>query len=633
MTRHPQTILLALPLLLAACGGGSGPTTGSGLLPSSSVTVSASKSVIKLTPSGVSSDTPDSTTFTFINKAGGAALNISSAILKFGTSQTLAVTFGGLTVPSGFSCSDGSTSGCSTANLQFTEKTLQQALKDADLFGKIPALNGGLTSIPVEVDFDGVANPLNLVVSVGSTSTQPVVTPLTSPAPVITINSSASAPYSGNLNVTVSGNFDAASTVDRLVLQTVDSTGNVDNTTYVSNQPSATFSIDTTKFPDGTVTLKAIAITKTDTVNTVALRGESVAKTISVLNITAPVIALASPNDGSTVTSSTLPVQITVTRKNSAFTVPDGQMIVDLLDYRGQPVATQTISGIKDNVSANYTTSFDVGGLPVDTYTVRVRTLIAVAGGPASTVTTVGKVTTKSVSLNPPAAVIRFPVAIPNPVDTTHPTPAIINSSSGALVQISDDIGVAYIQVRFIRPDGTILNAYLLNQGFSPQPKGPLDIAITSLDIDGSQYVPNGFYTMRVTVADSEGNRNVQEIPVKVDRTVTINGLSETVSPLPTVPSTTSGQLTYTAGTWRISGLPTTPNPDLGASTRVSGLIYQDNVLVSTQFAILQGNSSTPVNYAFGAPGLYRVDWIVEDLVSGAVRYVPGTSLSVSKNP
>lgn len=629
MKRPNPTLVLLLPLLLAACGGTSAP--GNAL-----ISVAADKTTIALTSTGASATTDTSTNFTFTNKAGGAATDISSATLKFGTSKPITVSFPNISVTSGFSCADGSTSGCSTANLQFTASTITKALKDADLFGLLPALNGGQKSFPVELNFAGVANPLTFTVNVGAAVTNgggtSTPTPATSPAPVVTINTTAAAPYTGNLNVTVSGNFDATSTVERLVLQTIDVTGSVDSTSYVSNQPTATFSVDTSKFPDGNVLIRAIAITKSDA-NNAALRGESVTKTITVQNITPPVIALASPSDGSTVTTANMPVQITITRKNSAFTVPGGQIVVNLLDYRGQPVATQTITGVQDNVSANYTTSFDVGGLPVDTYTLSIKTPVAVAGGAAQTVTTVGKVTTKSISVNPPAAVIRFPVAIPNPANPAQPTPAVINSSSGALVQVSDETGIAYIQVRFVKPDGTILNAYLLNQGFSPQPRGPIDIAITSLDIDGSQYVPNGPYTMRVTVADSDGNRNVQEIPVTVDRTITINGLTQSVAPSPTVASTITGQLTYTSANWTINGLPTGFNPNLSASTRVSGLIYKDNVLVGSQFGIFQGSTSTTVSYAFGDAGLYRVDWIVEDLVTGAVRYVPGTSLSVTKNP
>ena len=629
MKRPNPTLVLLLPLLLAACGGTSSP--GSSL-----VSVAADKTTIALTSTGVSATTDTSTNFTFTNKAGGAATDISSATLKFGTSKPITVSFPNISVTSGFSCADGSTSGCSTANLQFTASTITKALKDADLFGSLPALNGGQKSFPVELNFAGVANPLTFTVNVGAAVTNgggtSTPTPATSPAPVVTINTTAAAPYAGNLNVTVSGNFDATSTVERLVLQTIDVTGSVDSTSYVSNQPTATFSIDTSKFPDGNVLIRAIAITKSDA-NNAALRGESVTKTITVQNITLPAIALASPSDGSTVTTANMPVQITITRKNSAFTVPGGRIVVSLLDYRGQPVATQTITGVQDNVSANYTTSFDVGGLPVDTYTLSIKTPVAVAGGAAQTVTTVGKITTKSVSVNPPAAVIRFPVGIPNPANPAQPTPAVINSSSGALVQVSDETGVAYIQVRFVKSDGTILNAYLLNQGFSPQPRGPIDVVIASLDIDGSQYVPNGPYTMRVTVADSDGNRNVQEIPVTVDRTITINGLTQSVAPSPTVASTKAGQFTYTSANWTINGLPTSFNPNLSASTRVSGLIYKDNVLVDSQFGIFQGSASTTVSYAFGDAGLYRVDWIVEDLVTGAVRYVPGTPLSVTKNP
>ena len=106
MKRRNSTLVLLLPLLLAACGGT--PTPGSSL-----VSVAAEKTTIALTSTGASATTETSTNFTFTNKAGGAATDISSATLKFGTSKPITVSFPNISVTSGFSCADGSTSGCS----------------------------------------------------------------------------------------------------------------------------------------------------------------------------------------------------------------------------------------------------------------------------------------------------------------------------------------------------------------------------------------------------------------------------------------------------------------------------------------------------------------------------------------
>lgn len=638
--------LLLLTVLLGACGGNS--TSTPGISTSSSISVTSSKSTFNFTSAGVSTDTPATTTYTFTNKAGGAAATVQSATIKYGTNQTLNVSFAGIAVPAGFSCSDGSTSGCSTANLQFTDSTLAKLLNDADLFSKLPSLNAGQTSIPLEVDFAGVSNPLNFTVNVGNTGVggqTPVTPPAASPVPVITINGSATAPYSGNLNVTVSGNFDAASSVDRLILQTTDSTGNVDNTSYVSNQPTATFSVDTSKFPDGNVSLKAIAITAPDTKTGTVLRGESAIKAVAVQNITAPVIALASPTDGSTVTTTNMPVQVTVTRKNTAFSIPGNQMIVSLLDYRGQQVATQTITGVQDNVSGTYTTSFDVGGLPADIYTLSVKTSVLVAGTAPQTVTTIGHVTTKSVSLNPPASIVRFPIAITK-ADGSR-SPAFVDSGSGFLATVSDNLSIQYVEARIvgpyavgnIEPDGTKqcqssgtplgtqVNVLLLNvPGAALLPYQTQDVFVANLDIDGSTYVPDSLpgqrYDLRVTVADNEGNRNIQCVPVVIQRN----------SPRPiytTSTSTTPGTLakgpTFSSGTWTLGSV--------SNNSRVAAVLYTNGVQNGTSFFSSVQAGTISVSQNFAASGTYEVKWLVEDMGTGVVTTVRGGTINVGTNP
>ena len=640
MKRLNPTLVLLLPLLLAACGGTSTPGN-------SSVNVAADKATIALTSTGTSATADASTNFIFTNRAGGAAVNISSATLKFGTSKPISVSFPNLSVPSGFSCADGSTSGCSTANLQFTASTITKALKDADLFGSLPALNGGQKSFPVEVAFVGVANPLTFTVNVGpavSSGGTSTPTPATSPAPVVTINTSAAAPYTGNLNVTVSGNFDATSTVDRLVLQTIDVTGNVDSTSYVSNQPTATFSVDTSKFPDGNVLLKAIAITKADT-NNVTLRGESVTRTITVQNITPPVIALAAPSDGSTVTTSIMPVQITITRKNSAFTIPGGQIVVSLLDYRGQQIATQTIVGVQDNVSGSYNTSFDVGGLPADTYTLSIKTPVAVAGGAAQTVTTIGKVTTKSVSGNPPASVVRFPIAITSASGVR--SPALVDSGSGFFATVSDDIAIGYVEARVVGPYpagnietdgtkqcqssgvplGTPVNVLLLNVlGARSIPYQTQDVFIPNLDIEGSTYVPDNIpgqrYDLRVTVADGDGNRNIQCVPIIIQRGLTRPAYITSTS---YVPDLTPKKPTYSSGTWTLSGV--------SNNSRVAAVVYAKGTQTGTNFFASVQGGSVSVSQNFAEAGTYEVKWLVEDTGTGVVTTVNGGVINVGTNP
>lgn len=619
-------VLLTLPLLLAACGSASLPSA-------SNATVTADRSVITLTPDGASTPADAAVNFTFTNRAGATAVSVGSATVTYGKDGTLNVPLPGFTIPAGLSCADGSTSGCSTANLQFTEKTFARTIADAALFGKLPGLNPGASGVPVSVTFPGVSGALNFTVNVAAPAGAAASTPASAPAPVLIVNGAAVQPYKGNLNVTVSGNFDAASTIDKLILQVTDADGTVDNTTYVSNQPTSTFSVDTSKLPDGTVTLQAIALTKADAAGAV-LRGKSATKTVTVQNITAPVIQISAPLDGSAFTGATLPVNINLTRKNSAFTVTGGALTVDLLDYRGQSVAMKTIAGVTDNVSGTYSTSFDVAGLPADRYTVRVQGSVTVAGGAAQTSTTVATVTIGTQSINPPAVVIRIPAALRNPADTSQPLRATLNSSSAVLLQMSDDKGVVNVQARLVRPDGVPLNAYLFNIGYPAPVLGPVEVVVGPFDIDGSQYVPNGPYTLRMTVTDTDGNRNIQEVPVTIDRANTVTGTVQSAQASPQPPITTPGKLNYTSGAWTLSNLPTTINKDLSGSTRVAGLLYRDATLVDIKRLDLTGESSITDGTTFTAPGDYRVDWLVQDLTSGTVTYLSGTQhITVIQNP
>lgn len=617
---------LTLALALAACGTVQSDN-------GNNVVVSANTSTITLASDGTSES---STAYTFTNPAGAKPTSVTSATVSWGTGaeQSKTVTIPAVSLPAGLTCAAAATNPSAVCDYNVTGTTfgarsLTASISDSTLFASAYAANPSAKNLPVTVTFNGAANAVNFVLSIGSASNSGGTTPVENPQPLVTVNSSASQPYSGTLNVTVAGNFDAASTVQSVILEVTDINGAVDNTTYTSTQSTATFSVDTTKFPDGKLSLRAIALTRD------GLRGESAVQNVTIQNIAYPTITIPSPASGTTVTTSTLPIQINITKRNTAFTIPGGSITVDLLDYRGELEATRTISGVADNANGTYSTTFDVASLPADTYTVRVRTPVLLSGNTsAQTVETVSQVTTNTTSQNPPAAVIRFPVALPNTVNPSSPTPAVINSASGMLVQVSDNTGVDYIQVRLVRPDGTPLNAYLLNMGFdSPKPLGPLDVVLNSLDIDGSQYVPNGTYTMRVTVADVDGNRNIQEIPVKVDRAVTISGLSTNSSTNPNTPNTAAGQLTYSSGTWTITGLPTTFNPNLSATTRVSAVLSVNGVTSGSQFFILNGESNASVAFGFSEAGVYRVDWIVEDLSTGAIRYVPGQAVAVVKNP
>ncbi|WP_119674322.1 beta strand repeat-containing protein [Deinococcus sp. RM] len=380
------------------------------------------------------------------------------------------------------------------------------------------------------------------------------------------------------------------------------------------------FALNTANYTNGPVTLFARA-TNNSTPNQTT---DTAPVTITAFNRVAPVLAIASPASGSSVTSPSLPVQLSINKKNSAFTVNGGTVKLDLLDYRGQQVDSKTVA-VSDNVDGVYTSAaFDLAKLPADTYTIR-ASMTVVLDGTITTTTTVeatSQITTNTASVNPPAAVVRIPVTLANGTNAT------VVSGSGFLVNVSDDTGVQYVQVRFVNKDGTPLNnSYLLNQGFDTPPKYA-DIVIPNLDIDGSQYVPDGEYNIRVTVADTTGNRNIQEVPVTVDRSASnnpsTNTYSQSVVTTPLTAKATSGALTYDNATWTLTGV--------NNASRVAAVIYKDGKVIGTRVEVgVTGNQS--VNYTFGDVGSYEVAWIVEDLTTGVVKYVTGTAVGVSRNP
>ncbi|MFC4455734.1 hypothetical protein [Deinococcus sonorensis] len=628
--------LLTLAVLLGACSTTPTPTSGSG-----TVTVAADKSAIVLAADGTSASSA-TTKYTFTNGAGAGKLNISKATLtSAGVSTDVALPT--IVVPAGVSCTV-TVSPCPTGNVQFGPQTVEKALNDADVFGKLVTANAGKSSFPVTVSFPGVSNTLNFTVSAGSASTPTDPTVPAAPSPVIVVTSSGTAPYSKLLGVNVSGGFAAGVAPKQMVLTVTGADGLSDSASYVSTQSSATFSVDTTKFPNGALTMQVTAIDANSQI------GKSAVKTVQIANRVAPTLTINTPVNGSTTTLTSQAVQFSVMKKNSAFSVTGGTATVELLDYRGKIVDTRTVA-VTDNVDGNYTAdAFDMAGLPADTYTVHVKLGVTLDPGTATAITqaldATSQVTTNTTSVLPPAATIRFPAI------TNNRTPGRIDSSSGFMVDVSDNTGVSVVEARIVGPydatkalalNGTTqcqesqtvpgsapVNVLLLNQGFNP-PLSLGSVVLPSIDIDGSAYVPdnapNQRYDMRVTAVDTDGNRNIQCIPVLINRAATKAArISYTTSVVtnPSPANTRSGQLNYSSGNFTIGGIT--------SSSRVTGVLYQNGARQSMAFTA-DATGSVVDSVGFGAAGTYQVVWIVEDMNTGIVTQTTGPSVSVIQNP
>ena len=637
---------LTLPLLLASCGGEGAPGT-------SVVTVTPSKLTANL---GTGSDTSAATAFTFTSKAGSRASTVNSATLTWtdpGTKmpKTATADLLAISLPSGFTCGAAGNTSCNFNDPGTTpgDRSVTASIPDAQLFAKVFAENPSATSLPVTVRFNGTSNDLPFTVTTAAVTAPPGSgggTPApVEKAPAPTIKVVGTGPYSGNMSVVVSGNYDATSTVDKVVLQITDSSGVVDTSTYTTTAAIQTFSIDTTKYANGTLTLKAIALTKS------GARGESSETAVTVQNLTNPELAVAAPGNGTTVTTPLVPVKVTLTKRNADFTIQNNAITIEVLDYRGVVVKSETLktddpAKCTGNTTANVTcnTTFDMAAYPADIYTIRVRSTVIVAGSTTpQPLEIMSKFTTNTASVNPPASTIRFPAF------SDAGKPATLDSGSGFLVNVSDNTGVDYVEARIVGPytedsivmNGTTqclqsqpvageapVNVLLLNKGFLAKPLGPVDVFLPSLDIDGSAYVPNTKagqrYDLRVTVADVEGNRNIQCVPIIIQRNVARPAYTTAMTTSPAVADPTPGKLTFTSAKWTLGGLTN--------RSRVAAVVYFKNEQQSSSF-FSSVTGEAKVGVSFGEEGSYNVVWLVEDMTTGVVTTVPGETISVSRNP
>ena len=652
MTISRFSPMLCLSVLLAACGPS--PVTP-GLSGNSGITVSSNKAVINLNSSGVSTDADPTTTFTFMNRAGGAAKTIQSATLKFGASQTLNVNLTGIAVPAGFSCSDGSTTGCSTANLQFTDKTIVQAIKDADLFNKLPGLNTGKTSIPVEVDFDGVSNGLNFTVNVGAaTPVDPSVLP--APSPVLVVNNTETPPYSNILSVTVSGGFAPGVAPALLSLEVTDAKGLVDSTTYTTTSSAATFSIDTSRYSDGVLSLRVIATDKNQQT------GTTLPKQIQIRNLVAPTFELVSPVTGSTVNGAVV-AKVQIRKNNTLFVFGTQTITFNVLDYRGQVLRSQTATITNPNPDVyEAATTFDINGpqFPNNIYTIEATSTVTLTGESSPrTLRAQNQFTTQNSNNKPPALIIQMP-ARPNTFSLAQKKFPVLNRNSGVMVQMSDDNGITNVQMQ-LTCDPTISQAGQTCPASAYQMNFPINQAgnfyrvfnIGSL-LDGEPYVENGNYILRFTVTDGT-NTNIQEIPVTVDRSQnTVGGLTTSSTAVdPNLCKTFLSVDSYLTGigtvNWtqdptdtscsQIGSYSTNLNKTVNP-VRVVGLEYSSNVnglALETPSLIridpeLPAGSSIIDGEAPALAGTYRTSFIVEDLVTGIVNMYQGANINVKTN-
>lgn len=402
------------------------------------------------------------------------------------------------------------------------------------------------------------------------------------------------------------------------------------DTTEYSNNEELTLTVETARVEGGlTFTSDPVTIT---VYNAGAIEKPE-------LNITAP--------GEDEVVSGLLPVSLSVSKRSSDFKFTSA-LTVDLIGPGNNITATKVIpqSELVSNKTAAYTTEpFDLIKPENDTYTLRAQVDIIVdPDGVARTETLQSfvHISTSGQGEDPPASLIRMPVR-PNGYDLNDPDSfPVLNRSSGLFIELSDDTGLAYVQVRLVcdvaiqKPgqncDGEPLNGYFLNKALGGTP-GPVYEPILELDIDSSVYVPDdGNYMLEITTEDTAGNTNVEEIAVTVDRdqdNILASDGAAFDSGVVAVPNPTPEELNPSSATWFTrspAGETTSANP-----IRVVSLFYFDGEL--TGFDVDAATDTAVDGLVFGEEGDYQIYHLVEDLTTGVVRTYGGGVVTVIRNP
>lgn len=418
-----------------------------------------------------------------------------------------------------------------------------------------------------------------------------------------------------------------------------------------------TFTLDVSLLPLGTHTISVAAETvrgKSSTSNSVEIQ---VTK-----NLSLPLFKISSPQSGAALGGKT-PIEVSVVKKGSDFTFLS-DITVQVIGYGGTVVKTLTIakSNLVNNGDGIYLT--DAVDWPrltgADAYDIRAFASISVDDGTAAAdpqFTVADQLTTEVTITNkkPPAANI----LVPSRNDPSSVVPsAILNRNGGIFLQITDedklDPNTKYrVDVRLISKNpggGAKITKYLYNL---PLLSGTFFHGISELLLDGSEYVENGAYTLQTISEDNDGNGNVQEVNIVVDRSapnlarVNANSLTVLVN-APYAPGKPDKQ----SATWRLcsnlGGVTTmeytygTTPPTIPVGEQCTPVNFtnpttviaavMDGIGTVSEKQILNGFTGNAPSYtvSFAAAGTYSVTFFAQDLITGNVQVFTGPSVGVS---
>ncbi|MFC6591463.1 hypothetical protein ACFP81_05170 [Deinococcus lacus] len=501
----------------------------------------------------------------------------------------------------------------------------------------LPTNKTGIVNYRIVVT-DSVGNRTERSFTVNYASTQ--VGEPAAPTPVIVINNTTPEPYSNVLSVTVSAGVAPGVRVEQLILQITDSKGIVDTTTYVSNSENATFSIDTTKYPDGPLKLKATAIDAN------GKQGVSAERTVQIANRVAPTITIVNPPNGSEVTGPTT-IRVEVKQNNSDFAF-DGQTVtIEIVDGRGQLLTSQPAILRQVNEGlwvAETEVDFNATQYLNADIIIRAFTSVRVGSDTATTrIQATSTVTNRSRTVQPPALNILMPAYFGSDLAKSVP---VLNRMSAVALQISDSDDLRQVQIQLTCDTRVQANTCSNVNAFSANyPLGDAGIYYRVINLgpllDGQPLVPDGRYVLRATATDDSGLSNIKEMDVKVDRSQ--EGIAG-ISYVGTEIGPDNVRFSPGEATWTLMG-DADNNPSTPATTaiaandvRVTTFVYDSNEeglatelpsRIGIDTVVKAGQPITGTSLYFNAEGTYRVSYLVQDLKTGVVAYYRGGDVNV----
>ena len=160
---------------------------------------------------------------------------------------------------------------------------------------------------------------------------------------------------------------------------------------------------------------------------------------------------------------------------------------------------------------------------------------------------------------------------------------------------ISDNTGVASVELRMTCDTcvGGPVNA--LEQYIAYPTPAVSASPVLQFDMDGTPYLPDGNYTARVVAQDVDGNRNIQEIKLRLDRSKHALGLYPIT--FAKGQDNTSARLSPGSGAYSIGGLTQTD------SYRVGEVVVDPKGGVAVGQSVFSGQTTETFGASFNVDG------------------------------